>query len=34
VINGMKGRPILPVGAPLTLEGGRRGRPMPRGRHA
>jgi len=34
VINGMKGHPILPVGAPLNLEGGRRGRPMPRGRHA
>jgi succinate-acetate transporter protein len=34
VINGMKGRPILPVGAPLNLEGGRRGSPFPRGRHA
>jgi succinate-acetate transporter protein len=34
VINGMKGRPVLPVGAPLSLEGGRRGRPLPRGRHA
>jgi succinate-acetate transporter protein len=34
VINGMKGHAVLPVGAPLSLEGGRRGRPMPRGRHA
>jgi succinate-acetate transporter protein len=34
VINGMKGRAVLPVGAPLSLEAGRRGRPMPRGRHA
>jgi succinate-acetate transporter protein len=34
VINGMKGRAILPVGAPLSLEGGHIHRPMPRGRHA
>jgi succinate-acetate transporter protein len=34
VINGMKGRPILPVGAPLNFENGRVGRPLPRGRHA
>jgi succinate-acetate transporter protein len=34
VINGMKGRPVLPVGAPLGFENGRVGRPMPRGRHA
>jgi uncharacterized protein len=34
VINGMKGRPILPVGAPLGFENGRVGKPLPRGRHA
>jgi succinate-acetate transporter protein len=34
VINGMKGRAVLPVGAPLSFENGHIHRPMPRGRHA